>query len=253
MFVRTLLRPRFLGAIFGAYVLVIAIIAAFFANGPGSLYRYTASVTQWTYTVDVLLASILLLGLGGVAAVSRRPLEVLPSPSDIGGEPEPVGDETGTEVVEYEEFEELPPPLGEEPAGGDPAERDIDELLSALGDMESTMEAEDGEGIEVVQVPAPVEPQVMPAALPAAKPRTESAPLLVPTPKRSFAVSAYFLGPALLEAGIIGICSVILPGADAFLQTYNQVNTAILLGIAYSYPGVVLYTALSMYGIISRP
>jgi hypothetical protein len=154
MLVRKLLRPRILAAIFGAYVLAIAVIAVLFANSLGSSYSYSPSATEWSYGVDLLLASILLLGLGTVAAVSRHPLEVLHTPAEIGAEPEPVGEGLGPEVVEYEEFDGLPPPLDGEPPGEDTAERDIDDLLSALGDMETSMGAEDGEGVEVGAVPA---------------------------------------------------------------------------------------------------
>ena len=69
---------------------------------------------------------------------------------------------------------------------------------------------------------------------------------------RRAAVGAYFVGPALLNIGIIGICAVVLPGADVFLQVHNRLGTAIFLGMADSFGGVALTTGLSVYPILTH-
>ena len=61
-----------------------------------------------------------------------------------------------------------------------------------------------------------------------------------------------FLEPDLTDLVLIGICAIVLPGADVFIQRYNQLNTAIILGIACSYGGIALDTGPSVYAILAR-
>jgi len=39
-------------------------------------------------------------------------------------------------------------------------------------------------------------------------------------------------------------------GADAFAQTFHHLNTAVILGIGYSWIGVGWYIALTVYGLV---
>jgi len=262
MNVRTLLRPRALGIAFGGYVAAIAIIAWWFANGPGAFYKYTPEVTFWCYGIYSILAGLLLASIGIVATGSLRQVDLrLLAPEPQGEEerepaedryPQPEGEE-GEEAVEPEESEEpegYPPPEDEEPLEPDVVDHDIDELMEALGAIESTMAQSAGVTLEEFAPPLP--PPTAPARI---EPRPAARPLsrMIERAKlRREAVAAYFFGPLLLNTAIIGVSAILLPGADAFLQTYNHLNTAVLLGIAYSFWGIALYTGLSVYGILTQ-
>jgi hypothetical protein len=235
-FLDRLLRPRILAAVFGGYVLLIAVIAAWFADGPGSAYRYTPGIIQWSFGVYSLLGGVFLFGMGLMAAAWARPWErARPA----------VEEERGPEPAEDPGW--LPPPLESESLTGEVKDEDIDDLLSALGAMESTLEAE--EGLEVLEVVPPTKAVVK--AAPRGKSAAASA--VARSPTRFASVGAYFLGPALLNIGVMAVSVILLPGADAFLQTFNQFNTAVLLGIAYSYPGIALYTGLTLYALLTHP
>jgi hypothetical protein len=251
MDVRQLLRPRILAGIFGGHVLVIAVISVWFANGPGYFYQYGATVSEWVYAVYLLLAAVLLSVIGVVAAGSLRHLGDLILDVETKAEVERDTGERGPEDLGAMEYEGLPLPVlegsrDEDPMGVDPVDHDIDELLEALGAIETS--AEEEEGIAVVEVPKP--PELVPVSVSKSRPR--SVQMLESWKKRRAAVAAYFAGPALILIGIIGACAIVLPGADGFLQGHAQFNTALMLGIAYSYWGIALYTGLSVYAILTH-
>ncbi len=65
---KRVLRPRTLGLIFGGYVVLIAIIAWYFATGAGSNYVYGPDMTRWAYTAYLVSAAALLSTYGGFLA-----------------------------------------------------------------------------------------------------------------------------------------------------------------------------------------
>ena len=54
-----------------------------------------------------------------------------------------------------------------------------------------------------------------------------------------------------MVAIILGISGVMLPGADDFAQTYYRLNTALILGIGYSWLGVGAYVAVAVAALVS--
>ncbi|MGQ0796951.1 MAG: hypothetical protein ACT4OI_03685, partial [Methanobacteriota archaeon] len=58
-------------------------------------------------------------------------------------------------------------------------------------------------------------------------------------------------GPAVAASVVLSVSGALLPGSDAFLQTYHQVNTAFVLGFAYSWPGIGAYVVASIWALVS--
>lgn len=250
MKVAQILRPRTLAFLFLGYLLVVAITAALFAVGPGSSYKYTPDVTLWGFGTFLLLAGILFAVISLVATGSLRHVNNLISQAEMRAAAAGEIPAQGSEETGEESYEGLPAPLPEPGAEMDQAEHDIDDLLAALGEMETTIGRE--ESVSVVQVE---EPEQLPSAVPKGRVevRASSARTLERLQKRRMLIAQFFTWPALLDIVIIGISAIVLPGADGLLQSYNQLNTALLLGLAYSFPGVALYAGLSVGGIMMNP
>lgn len=243
---RGVFRPRVLAAIFGGFVLVIAIISWWFSTGPGSGYVYGPDLTRWVYATYLIVAAVLLSGIGVVAVGSMRHLDHLIDEAEMEAMKGNPGD--GVELTEHEESEALPPPLREAPAGKDQVDQDIDELLVSLQEIETSAERAEEELVEefveeVAEEPA-AERRVFASA------GKKASWTLEKWKRRRAEVPSFFAGPALISIGIIGVAAAMLPGADAMLQTYNQLNTALILGMGYTYGGIALYAALSVYAIL---
>ncbi len=229
--------------IVGGGILAIAVIAIFFAGGPGAGYHYTADVTKWAFGIYALLAGLLLAGIGVVAVGSLRSPETLAAPAEAPTQPEVAVEDT---VPQDWTVEDLPAPLEETPAEPQAVEEEIDELLAALETIQDSMdERQEAPFVEgaapPVQVPVTAAPPAETAAQLAERLRTRRA-----------LVASYFLGPALVDMAVIAVSAIFLPGADGLLQSYPQLNTAALLAVAYGYPFIALYTVLSVYVILRR-
>ncbi len=240
-----ILRPRTLALIFGGYVLVVAIIAWYFATGTGSAYVYGADMTRWAFTSYMIVAAALLGGIGAAALGSTRYLDRMIERAETAHDARSRAPEYAP--VAAHDPESLPPPLAEAPAGSDPVDQDIDDLLVSLQEIET------GAGDEVEEVV--VQETSVPAA--AVHPVPEQmdwrmSQSLEKWKRRRAEVPSYFAGPALLSIAILGISAAMLPGADAMLQTYNQLNTALLLGIGYAYGGIAAYEAASVYAVLRK-
>ncbi len=218
---RGILRPRVLAAIFGGYVLVIAIASWLFASGLEHPW-YPADLSRWVYAIYMIVAAALLGGIAVIAVSSMRHLDHLIDEA---------------ELAEHEESEALPPPLKEAPVSRDHVDQDIDELLVSLQEIETN--AEQGEE------PA-VERRVFAGA------GWSASWILEKWKRRRGEVPSFFAGPAIMSIGIIGVCAAMLPAADAMLQSYYQLNTALILAMGYAYGGIALYAGLSVYAILRQ-
>lgn len=233
-----LYRPRTLAMGFGVYFLVMAIIAYWAGVSLG--YHYTVDITRWTFTIYLLVGAVFLVAIGLGAVWTGKSLDAkIEKASGADASDDVVIEEL---VVEETITDDVPPPLQEDPApSGDHVDRDIDELLVSLQEMEQ--EAETTGSAEVEETEARSD---RPAAKP--KPRSESQADTTTAEalreKRS-AVVSYFAGPALAAIGAIGVSAAMLPGSDAFLQSYSELNTSLLLGLGYSFVGIAAYVATS--------
>lgn len=230
-------RPRTLSVVFGVFFLLLAIVAWYFGNSLG--YHYAPDLTRWTYTVYMVTAAILLVGIGVAAVLSMRYLDyrIEKLEAASGAESEVVEEM----VVEETVTEEVPPPLPETPAKGDHVDRDIDELLVSLQQMEAEAETAD---VEEPPVPEPVARTKRRVEVPVVS-REQSRRLETLRRKRD-GIHHFFAGPALAAVSIIGISAAMLPGSDAFLQSNASLNTTLLLGIGYAYAAVACYLAASI-------
>ncbi len=242
---RGVLRPRNLAAIFGGFILVMAIVSWYFATGPGSGYRYGPDLTRWVYAAYLIAAAALLSGIGAVALGSMRHLDHLIEEAEVETMKDHPEAETGP--AEPEASEALPPPLTEAPAEKDHVDQDIDELLVSLQEIETNAEQAEEEAVVEEAAGEPVAERPV-----FASGDTKASWNLEKWKRRRAEVPAYFAGPALIAIGIVGVCAAMLPGADAMLQTYNQLNTALILGMGYAYGGIALYAGLSVYAILRQ-
>src|SRR5256886_9319773 len=124
-------RPRTLAIAFGIYFLVIAYFAWTFGKDQTDIW-YPADITRWIYTTYMLVSAIFLVGHGGLAVTIRRSftrqirqLESQPS----RGSAMPNSDA-------------LPPPLVETTSTKHHVDRDIDELLESLREVDATAVSE---------------------------------------------------------------------------------------------------------------
>lgn len=233
-----LARPRTLAVLFGVYFLVMALIAAWAGLTLG--YHYTVDITRWTFTAYLLVGAIFLVGTGLGAVWTARSLDArIEKLSSAAGSDDEVVEEV---VVEEPLGDDVPPPLEDAPAGaGDHVDRDIDELLVSLQEMEQ--EAETVEEVEAE--PRRARPARAPKEKVVRSEDREATKRASALRQKRDSVVAYFAGPALAAIGAIGISAAMLPGSDAFLQSYFDLNTGLLLGLGYSFAGIAAYVAAS--------
>ena len=222
-------RPRTLAAGFGVYFLIVAIASWQFAQGLPTPW-YVADITRWIYTTYMLVAAIFLVGLGGLglsirSSFSRQIREIDARLGSLARQSSP---------------ESLPPPLPETGNLRDTVDRDIDELLESLSEVEATA-ARDARALDSSGEGRTSTYDVEDEGLGAKRERLLR--------RRKF-LGRYLLGPAIVAAMILGLSGMMLPGADGFAQYNHQLNTALILGIGYSWVGVGWYVAATVYGLV---
>jgi hypothetical protein len=223
------LRPRVLAAGFGIYFAIIAIVAWQYAQGLPNPW-YGADISRWIYTTYMLVAAIFLVGLGGLglsirASFSRQIREV---------------DMRLGSMVRQSPGEALPPPLPDTTSNlKDTVDRDIDELLESLSEVEAS---------------ATREAQAMDSNPDSGRYLEEDDPKLGAKRQRLLQrrkfLGRYLIGPGIVAGMVLGLSGMMLGGADTFAQTNFALNTALVLGIGYSWVGVGWYVALTVYGLV---
>lgn len=238
-------RPRTLSAIFGVYFLLMAIIAWYSGQSLG--YHYSVDITRYSFTIFLVAGAVLLIGLVVAALYTSRSLDARIAKLEATAAPD---EEIFEEVVIEEPIpDEVPPPLEEaEAPAGDHVDRDIDELLVSLQEMEQDAETEE----EAEPVLAPVSRSRTESRTVEARPAASASDTkrLSALRKKRDGLVAYFAGPALASIGAVGISAAMLPGSDAFLQSYWQLNTSLLLGLAYTFIGIAAYVAASVLLVV---
>ena len=228
--VRTI-RPMALAAAFGVLFVIIAGVSWSFASGLADPW-YPADLSRWVYTTNMLVAAVFLAALGGLGLSIRKSFNR--QMRDLAKR-----EGTGAEGLS----DALPPPLPETGNLPDRVDRDIDDLLQSLSEIEAKS-AEEAEAMEIAADTLPVQtPEPgMPSEEPSAAQRLR---------ERHKALGRYLLGPGLVAAAILGLSGMMLPGSDGFAQTNYQINTALILGIGYSWGGLGAYVASTIYALVA--
>jgi len=221
------LRPRSLAAGFGVYFLVIAFIAWGYAQSQG--LWFPAEITRWVYTTYMLVAAIFLVGLGGLGVSVRRSFTRQIHELDRRSASRNPGSEG------------LPPPLPETTVVKDHVDRDIDELLESLSEVEASATREAQAMDSNPQSGSPPYSDEDDTKLGSRRQRLIA--------RRKF-LGRYLIGPALVAGVILGISGMMLPGADGFAQYNHHFNTALILGIGYAWIGVGWYIALTVFALV---
>src|SRR5207245_2281045 len=128
-------------------------------------------------------------------------------------------------------------------SGGDHVDRDIDELPESLSEVAATA-ARDARAMEM-------EPGGIPAVPTIEATDREIAVRKSRLVQRQKLLSRYVVGPAAASALILGISGMMLPGADSFAQSSFTLNTALILGMSYSWIGVGAYIAATIAALVS--
>lgn len=224
-------RPRTLAAGFGLYFAIIGIAAWQFSQTLTTPW-YLSDISRWIYTTYMLVAAVFLVGLGGLALSIRSAFtrQIREIDARLGS------------MVRGSSSESLPPPLPETQNLRDTVDRDIDELLESLSEVEATAtrEAQAMDSGGSVGRGSYVDPDD--AGLGSRRERLVQ--------RRKF-LGRYLIGPALVAAFILGLSGMMLPGSEGFAQYYHQLNTALILGIGYSWVGVGWYVAATVYGLVA--
>ncbi len=229
------MRPRTLSIIFGAFFAIVAYFSWTFAATVPAPGWFDAGITRWIYTTYMLVAAIFLVGLGGLALSIRR--SFARQIRELGGKFDRGWSNTPTSNA-------LPPPLPDTTSGRDHVDRDIDELLESLSEVEASA-ARDARAMEM-------EPGGIPDVPTIEATDREIAIRKSRLVQRQKLLGRYVVGPAAASALILGISGIMLPGADGFAQTNFTLNTTLILGISYSWIGVGAYIAATIAALVGR-
>lgn len=218
------LRPRGLAVAFGGYHVLIFLLAWLQAKDlPGPWYD--AAISQQVYFAYFLAAGALLAGLVGAMVARTNFLDRRIAALEGHGGPAGGGTENPGAAV----AEGAPPK--------DRVDKDIDDLLESLSEMETTaVEVE----LEESGLGAPFR-AAAPADASVARVRFEGM-------RRS--VREYLTGPAAVALLFLGICGAMLPGTTGFLQTYHQLNTTLILAMGYGWLGLGGYVVAAVLGLL---
>ena len=221
-------RPRTLAAIFGVFFAVIAFVANGFAQAQTTAW-FGPDISRWIYSLYMLIAAVFLVGLGGLGLSIRR--SFARQIRDLERQIESGGDS---------QRDALPPPLPESAGSRDHVDRDIDELLESLSEIEETTSKE-AEVMEREAAGGGVGSYVDPGLV-AQRDRMA---------RRQKMLGRFLLGPGVVAATVLGLSGIMLPGVEGFAQTNFHLNTALILGMSYSWLGVGVYIALTIFALVS--
>jgi len=228
------MRPRTLAIIFGAFFAVVGYFSWTFAAALPPPGWFPANLTRWIYTTYMLVAAIFLVGLGGLSLSIRR--SFARQIRELEGRLQRGSSNPG--------YDALPPPLPDTTSSRDHVDRDIDELLESLSEVEASA-ARDARAMEMEPGGIPDVPTIEATDREIAVRRTR----LI---QRQRLLGRFVIGPAAASAFILGVSGMMLPGADGFAQSQFILNAALILGISYSWIGIGAYVAATVAALVSR-
>src|SRR3989454_1651723 len=230
------MRPRPLAIIFGAFFAVVGYFSWTFAAALPPPGWFPADITRWIYTTYMLVAAIFLVGLGGLSLSIRR--SFARQIRELEGRFQRGSSNPG--------YDALPPPLPDTTSSRDHVDRDIDELLESLSEVEASA-ARDARAMEMEPGGIPDVPTIEVSDREVAVRRTR----LV---QRQRLLGRFIIGPAAASAFVLGVSGMMLPGSgdNGFAQAQYVLNTALILGISYSWIGIGAYVAATVAALVSR-
>ena len=234
---RSWVRPRTLSIVFGLYFLIVLVGMGSFAVSLKSLW-YGPDLSRWVYLAYLLTGSLFVVGIGLMAMASQRSLEtrIALLEASQAHEPAPPAEPAFGPS-------EIPPPRPDPPKEGEAVDRDIDELLLSLQEMEDTASS------------AVEEPRMAPAVARQDSRRGAATAVSAELTRLRSArksVGRYIAGPALASVAIVAVAGAMLPGSDGLLQTFYQLNVFFILTIAYSLGGLAAYILSTGYLLLRR-
>src|SRR3989442_15253470 len=228
------MRPRTLAIIFGAFFGVVGYFSGTFAAALPPRGWFPADITRWIYTTYMLVAAIFLVGLGGLSLSIRR--SFARQIRELEGRFQRGSSNPG--------YDALPPPLPDPTSSRDHVDRDIDELLESLSEVEASA-PRDARAMEMEPGGIPDVPTIEATDREIAVRRTR----LI---QRHRLLGRFVIGPPAAPAFILGGSGMMLPGADGFAQSQFILNAALILGISYSWIGIGAYVAATVAALVSR-
>src|SRR2546425_140861 len=208
------MRPRTLAIIFGAFFAVVGYFSWTFAAALPPPGWFPADITRWIYTTYMLVAAIFLVGLGGLSLSIRR--SFARQIRELEGRFQRGSSNPG--------YDALPPPLPDTTSSRDHVDRDIDELLESLSEVEASA-ARDARAMEMEPGGIPDVPTIEATDREITVRRTR----LI---QRQRLLGRFVIGPAAASAFILGVSGMMLPGAAGFAQSQFILNAALILGIS---------------------
>lgn len=235
--VRRIIRPRTFAALFGGYFAAVGVASWTFASGL-SFAWYPPDLSRWVYSTYFVGSAVLLLGLTVIgyvvqSAFDRRAREVN----------ERIQETRAQGSVVPPELQILASPSDVAGAEPDDIETTMTELVRLESDVAPEGEADMGETMVLLQSQR-AEAVALSTQDRRLLRRRESLKL-----RQEFIVK-FLAGPAVSASVILSVSGMLLPGADGFLQTYHQLNTALVLGFAYSWPGIGAYLVASILALL---
>src|SRR5256712_11352226 len=182
------------------------------------------------------VAAIFLGGIGGLALSIRR--SFARQIRELEGRLKRASSNPGSNA--------LPPPLPETTSSRDHVDRDIDELLESLSEVEASA-ARDARAMDLEPGGVPDVPTIEATDREIAVRRSR----LI---QRQKLLGRFIVGPAAASAFILGASGMMLPGSgdNGFAQAQYVLNSALILGMSYSWIGIGAYIAATVAALVSR-
>jgi len=227
--------PQIQAAIFGLYLLFVMFIAWTFSAGLATPW-FGTEFSRWVYTAYLLASAVFLAGMGILAFqiqnhLGKRIRELNRQLGSLYWDWAP--NETSEEAV-----------VSSSPESDD---HDLDEMLVTVGEAqtEEVQEVLMNSSIEAAEEDAPVEISLVTVAQPTLVRRREQ------LKARAAYLTSFLKGPMIVAVGIFGISAVMLPGTEAMVQSFHQLNTTLILGFAYGWAGLAAYFAAAILSIVA--
>jgi len=227
---------RILAIVFGVYFSFIMFAAWTFASRLEYPW-YGPEPSRWAYATNLIASAIFLAAVGILAFQVQLSFDLRIR-------------ELNRQLGSL--FWDWSPPTASEDAASSSSHRasgehDLDEILETVGESQ-TQEVHEvllESSIEAAEEDVPVEITLVSVAQPELLRRRES------LRRQATHLKRYLPGPMIVAAAFMGISAAMVPATDVMLQVSHQMNTTIILGLAYSWVGLALYFASSILGLIN--